>query len=173
MGSGYSYLTPCDIKFDVTEDSATFEILDKNFENFVETRVPMHQFKTPYGYSSHHFSWNPEWAVELPEGYSALYIQPANRFELPFLTVAGIIDNDKVNMPGSMPFFFQNNFKGIIPAGTPYAQIIPFKRESWNSEYIEESDQNIDKKISFNYYKYRKPNGGVYKNEVWEPRKYE
>ena len=26
------------------------------------------------------------------------------------------------------------NFEGMIPAGTPFAQVVPFKRENWVSE---------------------------------------
>lgn len=98
----------------------------------------MPQFIHPQGYYQEHFAWYPDWAVELPEGYSALYTHPLNRFDLPFFMTIGIIDNDKVNLPGTMPFFIAKGFEGTIPAGTPYAQIIPFKREDWKSEIIVE-----------------------------------
>jgi antitoxin (DNA-binding transcriptional repressor) of toxin-antitoxin stability system len=132
----------------------------------------MPQFKNPEGYYKEHFAWFPEWSVETPPGYSALYTHPLNRFELPFLTVSGIIDNDKVILPGSMPFFVKEGFVGIIEAGTPIAQIIPFKREDWESEYASEKPLDLARKNVVNSQKYRKPDGGVYKNEVWEPRKY-
>jgi hypothetical protein len=32
------------------------------------------------------------------------------------------------------------NFEGLIPKGTPIAQIVPFKRESWQMELGKESD---------------------------------
>jgi hypothetical protein len=31
-------------------------------------------------------------------------------------------------------------FEGIIPKGTPIAQVIPFKRENWNMEFGSEED---------------------------------
>jgi hypothetical protein len=62
---------------------------------------------------------------------------------------------------------------GILPAGTPYAQMMPFKREDWGSEYVEESGMSIVNKNAKNSQKYRVPNGGVYLKDVWEKRKYE
>jgi hypothetical protein len=29
----------------------------------------------------------------------------------------------------------ENDFEGVIEKGTPIAQIIPFKRDSWNAEF--------------------------------------
>lgn len=175
MGSGYAYKTPCDIEF--FEDAAGdihARVLDAQYKDFLQDRFPMPQFFHPRGYHEKHFAWWADWALELPEGYSALYTQPFNRFELPFLTTSGIVDNDKVHLPGTMPFFVHRGFTGTLPAGTPYAQIIPFKREHWKSE-IDASltFQELKAKNLENAAKYRRPDGGIYLNEVWERRKYE
>jgi hypothetical protein len=173
MGTGYTLKTPCDIEF-ITGDfgKITAKILDSRYQDFVSSRDPMPQFKNPEGYYESHFAWFPDWAIETPEGYSVLYSQPFNRFELPFLTTSGIIDNDKVNLPGTMPFFIKKGFSGVIPAGTAYAQMLPFKRENWESEIVIEASSNLQKKNMENSAKYRKPNGGIYKNEVWSKRTY-
>ena len=174
MGSGYVYKTPCDIEITEVNGKPRLKVLDKKSQDFVQVRPPMLQFVSPQGYYEEHFAWWSDWAVELPEGYSALYTQPFNRFELPFLTTSGIIDNDKVHLPGTMPFFVVKGFNGIIPAGTPYAQILPFKRENWQSEIIDKvGHQEMYKKNMENSQKYRVPNGGVYQKEVWERRTYE
>ena len=34
------------------------------------------------------------------------------------------------------------NFEGMIPSGTPFAQVIPFKREAWVSELGGEKERN-------------------------------
>ena len=175
MGSGYAYKTPCDIEF--IEDHAGNihgRVLDQGHPNFLVDRTPLPQFFNPPGYHEKHFAWWADWAVELPDGYSALYTQPLNRFELPFLTTSGIVDNDKDHLPGTMPFFVRRGFTGIVPAGTPYAQIIPFKREHWRSEIdVSLTQPEMSAKNLENSSKYRKPDGGVYFNEVWERRKYE
>jgi hypothetical protein len=175
MGSGYMYKTPCDIEF--YEDSTGnihAKVLDEKNKDFIQDRMPMPQFEHPLGYHQKHFAWWSDWAVELPAGYSALYTQPFNRFELPFLTTSGIIDNDKVHLPGTMPFFIAKGFTGVIPAGTPYAQILPFKRENWESEVVTSfNPMEMMQKNQENSAKYRMPDGGVYQREVWERRKYE
>jgi hypothetical protein len=125
------------------------------------------------GYSKTHFAWWADWAVTVPSGYSVIYSQPFNRYDLPFLTTNGIIDNDNINLPGTMPFFVKEDWSGIIPAGTPYAQLIPFKREDWSSSVeLEDPDLMYVKNIE-NFKKYRVPNGGVYQKDVWQRRRYE
>lgn len=172
--AGYMLHTPCDIEFYLNEyNTISVKIEDKTYKDFVTSRPPMPQFVHPHGYYNFHFAWYPDWSIKLPEGYSAIYISPANRYDLPFQTVQGIIDNDVVNLPGLMPFFVQDNFTGIIPAGTPYAQIIPFKREDWVSEVIIEDFQTLVEKYNKNTEFYRVPDGGVYKNKVWHKRRYE
>jgi len=175
MGSGYAYKTPCDIEFfEDASGNIHAKVLDAQYKDFLQDRMPMHQFVHPQGYHEKHFAWWADWAVELPEGYSALYTQPLNRFELPFLTTSGIIDNDKVHLPGTMPFFILKGVTGILPAGTPYAQIIPFKREHWESEFdVSLTQPEMLAKNQANIAKYRKPDGGIYQKEIWERRKYE
>lgn len=174
MGSGYVYKTPCDIEFAEDADGVVqARVLDPLHKDFLMDRVPLARFPHPQGYHAKHFAWWADWAVELPPGYSALYTHPLNRFELPFLTTSGIVDNDKVHLPGTMPFFFLKGVTGILPAGTPYAQIIPFKREDWESEIdVSLTVDEMEAKNKENSVKYRRPDGGVYQREVWERRKY-
>ena len=174
MSTGYIYKTPCDIEFYINDAGIiSGKVLDSQYQDFLHVRSPMPQFIAPMGYHEHHFAWWADWAVELPKGYSAIYSQPYNRFELPFITTSGIIDNDSVSLPGTMPFFISKNWTGIRPAGTPYAQIIPFKRENWQSEIIIEDPNILFEKNNKNSNKYRKPNGGIYQKYVWSRRKYE
>lgn len=173
MGTGYTYKTPCDIEFYLDKNKKiSVKILDKKYLDFVTPRDPMPQFHNPHGYYENHFAWYADWGIETPPGYSSLYMHPINRYELPFLSTNGIIDNDKVNLPGLYPFFVKDNWKGILPAGTPYMQIIPFKRESWTSEIVIEDPKILNEKNIKNSAKYRVKNGGVYKNQVWEKRSY-
>jgi hypothetical protein len=173
FATGYAYLTPCDIEFYINEKGTIdSKIDDPNYKDFCTPRSPMPEFYQPDGYYEDHFAWFSDWAVKLPDGYSAIYMNPSNNFELPFLITEGIIDNDKVNLPGSMPFFIKQGWTGILPAGTPYAQIIPFKREDWTSSYHFDDAETMQKKNMENSSFYRVPNGGVYKNKVWEKRTY-
>jgi len=173
LTSGYVYKTPCDIEFFLdTDGNILAKALDSRHSDFIQIRSSMPQFHSPMGYHKNHFAWSPDWAVDVPKGYSVLYSQPYNRYDLPFLTTNGIVDNDKVNLPGTMPFFISKDWLGILPAGTPYAQMMPFKREDWESEHILQSAASVIIKNIENSAKYRIPNGGVYLNNVWEKRNY-
>jgi hypothetical protein len=174
MTTGYSLVTPCDIEFFLNDSgNIAAKIHDPLYQDFVTRRDPMPQFEHPHGYYKNHFAWFPEWAIKVPNGYSVLYSSPFNRYDLPFITVSGMIDNDKVNLPGSMPFFIKEGWTGTLPAGTPYAQMIPFLRENWKSETIIPAiDQILINNVT-NSKKYRIPNGGIYKNKVWTKRSYE
>ena len=73
------------------------------------------------------------WTVEAPEGYSLLFTHPANRFDLPFTTLTGMVDCDRfhetfIHFPAH---WHDADFEGVLPAGTPVAQCYPIKRERW------------------------------------------
>jgi hypothetical protein len=172
--SGYTLVTPCNVEFFLDQHGQiNSKIEDTRYTNFVTLRPPMEEFHNPEGYHSYHFAWWPEWGVKVPDGYSVLYVSPFNRYDLPFMTISGVIDNDKVNLPGLMPFFVQKGWTGVIPAGTPYAQLLPFLREDWKSEIIIPTETEILNSNIENSKKYRIPDGGVYRKEVWTKRSYE
>jgi hypothetical protein len=98
-----------------------------------------HGMPAPMGTNPTMFSWMPMYGVELPKGFSALVTHPFNRYELPFITTTGLVDSDMFTLAGNIPFFVKKGFVGIIPAGTPIAQIIPIARHDWFSE-IQEQD---------------------------------
>jgi len=174
LGSGYVLKTPCDIKFfinDYGQIDCTIE--DKKYGEFIHKRPAMPGFPVPIGYHDNHFAWYPDWGVAVPKGYSILYTTPLNRFDLPFINTSGVIDNDAVNLPGTMPFFVSKDWEGVLPAGTPYMQMIPFKREDWKSETEIIGVQEIYNRQMNNSMKYRRPDGGIYQKDVWSRRKYE
>jgi hypothetical protein len=174
LTTGYTFVTPCDIEFFI-DDAGEINVKIENvlYKDFVTRRFPMDQFHHPEGYYKYHFAWLPEWSVKVPDGYSVLYVSPLSRYDLPIMTSSGIIDNDKVHFPGSLPFFLQAGWTGVLPAGTPYAQLIPFLRENWKSEIIITPTSQIVKNKIETGKKYRVPNGGVYQKEVWTKRIYE
>lgn len=172
FSSGYVLRTPTDIMF-VQHEKKPYVIIDKKFQEFCQERSDMPQFPVPYGYHEKHFHWWPNWGIELPEGYSALVTQPLNRYDLPFLTVNGIIDSDRYPMPGLTPFFLREGFSGLIPKGTPFAQIIPIKREDWNSEMIYYTQDEMYQRHINVVEKYRVKFGGIYKRKTWIKKNYE
>lgn len=171
--SGYFLTTPCDLTFYRDENQKYNVKTEKGYEDFCGPRPAMKDFEVPYGHMKEHFHWYPNWAPRLPEGYSALYVSPLNRFDLPFITVAGIIDNDKMDTPGLIPFFLKEGFEGVIPAGTPYVQILPFKREDWEMQIKHHNYQEILKRHQDQAQLYRTKDGGQYKKFTWSRKKYE
>lgn len=171
--TGYVLKTPCDLEFfKNSQGTIDVKISDPRHQDFVTKRPPMPQFEHPKGFYQHHFAWYPDWEVALPEGYSALFMTPMNRFDLPFLNTSGVIDSDKVSISGTFPFFVAEGWEGTIPAGTPYMQFLPFKRENWEHEIEIQNQYEIYDKMVKNMQFYRQPDGGVYKNKVWSRREY-
>ena len=173
FSTGYVFKTPSALTF-FKNDKGVIDVKVHNekHKDFCTQRPPMDQFQHPIGYYRDHFAWYPDWGLELPEGYSALYMTPMNRFDLPFLNTTGVVDNDKVFLSGTFPFFIAEGWEGTISEGTPYMQILPFKREDWSSENVFLDDRQIYKEMMDNVKKYRVPDGGVYKNQVWTKRDY-
>jgi hypothetical protein len=145
LTSGYLLVTPFDIYVGKKEDgSLSIEWnAPEEWGNFVDQR-PYGSGKTiprPVGHLEAHFVWSNKWGWKTPRGYSTIVTHPFNRFDLPFTTMSGFMDSDKMSINGNVPFFLKENFYGVIPAGTPYAQIIPVKRKAWK---MLNNEANID-----------------------------
>ena len=75
--------------------------------------------------------WINPWSIKTPLGYSTLFTAPFHRKNI-FTALTGIVDTDKYDAPVNIIFVLTNpNFEGLVPAGTPIAQVTPFKRNSW------------------------------------------
>ena len=135
MLTGYSLVTPFDIFVGKNEDGSHNIRWNgpSEWSDFVGER-PKELGSTiprPAGYSPNGLIWASKWGWKTPRGWSTIVTHPYNRFDLPFITLSGTIDSDKFCANGNIPFFIKSDWVGVIPAGTPYAQIIPFKRKAW------------------------------------------
>lgn len=126
-------------------------------------------FPVPVGYSNQHFAWNFLYNMQLPEGHSAIISHPFNRFDLPFVTLTGIVDADSPMSDGFIPFFIKNDFEGLIPAGTPFLQVIPFKRDNWKAV----EDNKIIKHSKYLKFKSQAKAFGFYKKNSWRKKVFE
>lgn len=134
MTAGYVVTLSNDIIVEKTEEGQS-TINWPYGGNLVETHKPgqIALELVPKGYVNLPFKWLFNYGVKLPKGYSLWVTHPVNRNDLPFLTITGFVDADKYNHPINFPFFLRDDFFGIIEAGTPIAQLIPIKRDSWSS----------------------------------------
>jgi hypothetical protein len=80
---------------------------------------------------------NP-WGIKTPPGYSTMFMAPVHRENL-FTILPGVVDTDTYTAPVNFPMVLTDiKFEGLVPAGTPIAQIVPFQRESWTMELGEQ-----------------------------------
>lgn len=174
---GYIQELACDIeiKYDGYDSTTNEDIIKYSWSgNFrpLSTRSEEHNAKRVFpdfeGYYRAEFHWNTLWEPETPPGYSTLYVHPLNRFDLPFMTMNGIIDTDKWSITGPLPFLIKKGFEGIIPAGTPIYQTIFIKREVWNSE---EKQYERKKQLTMEH-NVRKFFSDGYRKMYWSKKEY-
>lgn len=130
MITGYLMFLPTDISVEEHDGDLWFEpsyipFIDyhaaeqiKGHPWFPEKWTRMPKFQSTFG-------------IRTPEGFSCLFRTPSHH-DLPFRILEGIVDTDTFNLPVEFPFVLNDpDWRGVIPAGTPIAQIVAFKREVW------------------------------------------
>jgi len=91
--------------------------------------------------------FNAFWTVKLPDGCSMLFSHPANRLDLPYRTLTGLVDADLwrdglVHFPA---LWTDPEFTGTLPAGTPVAQGWPVPREALELEFTTMDDEALSR----------------------------
>jgi len=90
---------------------------------------------------------NP-WGIKTPPGYSTLFLPPMHHDNV-FTILPGVVDTDTYTAPVNLPGVLTDvEFEGLIPAGTPIAQVVPFKRESWGMSIGGKEDFESQVKVS-------------------------
>lgn len=180
--SGYMISTPVNIYINQTENEIGHlfnneEGLSVNWDgpmflsDFINER-PSASGQTmprPAGHYPNHMVFKGYWSIKTPKGYSLLMTHPLNRHDLPFTTLSGIIDSDKFFAPGNIPFFFKKGFSGVIPKGTPIAQLIPIKRNKWIA-YNDDPYLTDKTMIQTSYIDNKETN---YKKKFWQRKSYQ
>lgn len=89
-----------------------------------------------------------------------------------FSIIPGIVDTDTFKQEINFPIVFNGDkypvLDTIIKKGTPYVQIIPFKRESWSMK-IKSVSTNVLKKYKM-FYELNIIH--KYKNKFWSKKKW-
>lgn len=148
--AGYIIVLPADVYVSQKEDEKGnlfpwYEWANHDLISFhpVE-QAPEHPAKNGFPYPK----WRNAWAIKTPKGYSTMFVQPMHRESL-FTILPGIVDTDEYYAPVHFPFVLNDTtFEGMIPAGTPIAQVIPFKRDSWKIEFGNQEDFIEQNKIA-------------------------
>ena len=138
MTSGFLIPLICDVRIEKGEFSWDNDLPPGGEVGFVRSPIGFHDASQLTGtplFAADRFmiKFHNLWTIEAPEGYGILFTHPANRFDLPFTTLTGLVDCDRyhdnwIHFPAH---WHDMNFTGVLPKGTPVAQCIPVKRESW------------------------------------------
>lgn len=164
--SGYIITLPVDIMVTIKDGSQYFEWANFHLVAFhpIE-QAPNHPERKPYPYAK----WMNPWAIKTPKGYSTLFVQPFHR-ESVFTILPGIVDTDTYSTPVNFPFVINDpNFEGLIPKGTPIAQVIPIKRDAWKMEFGGQEElleqANVNTKLQTKFF-------DRYKTMFWSRKEY-
>lgn len=169
--TGYIQQTWCDILIEYREEDGyvTYKYAHKPEVMGIRKKISAMDLIKNQEFYPIEFVWHQPWIPRAPKGYSFLYTHPLNRTDLPFYSLSGIIDNDVYTneTAGNHPFFIKKGFTGLIPAGTPMFQIIPIKRESWDSVIHEMEPFNDIRRTGVQQYFY-----DGYKKLFWNKKEY-
>ena len=112
---------------------------------------------------------NP-WKIKTPKGYSCLFVPPLNNSDDRFSIMSGIVDTDTFPNEINFPFVINGDkypvLETMIKRGTPYVQIIPFKRDSWKIKLKPRKQKEIQKYRLF----YGLKLVNIYKEKYWNKK---
>lgn len=112
--------------------------------------------------------WNNPFGITTPKGYSTLFVPPIMANPV-FNIFSGVVDTDTYHVPVRLPFeLSQPDWAGIVPAGTPIAQVIPFRRETWKLEVEKSPDPENEKQRR----KVKSVFKDGYRNMFWQRKSY-
>ena len=166
LTSGYVITLPTDVYFDGSNkqfwSDSPFPI------NSDHHSIQTQDVEIDPDFDSQPHKWINLWKIKTPKGYSCLFIHPLNRTDLPFKSFTGVVDTDKHPLIINFPFVMKKDFSGRIPAGTPIIQIIPFKREDWKSDIVD----NLQYKEDPRQHEVDLPPYNWYKRNFWSRKIY-
>lgn len=140
MTAGYIMETPYDIYIHQTDNGPYYQWFANDAIQFQPEEQLQKHPSFPIGKDG--VRLNHPWSIKTPKGWSILIMQPTHREKTPIQILPAIVDTDNYQLPFNMFIILNDlNFEGMIPAGTPLAQIIPFKRESWSSKLGSEKER--------------------------------
>jgi hypothetical protein len=163
MTSGYIIKLHCDIL--VEEDGGIFWKHQIPPATGRPSEAFQHIPNVP-GFGKFSQVWEIPFDFKLPKGYSAIITQPFNKFDLNTYTTSAIVDGDYGVPGGQIPFAVKEGFVGVIEAGTPIIQIIPFKRDNWKMNFNETGS-------TFKVWNDKRKLVGWYKHNIWKKKSFD
>ena len=113
--------------------------------------------------------YNP-WKIKTPKGYSCLFVPLLNNADDRFSIIPGIVDTDtfpnEINFPITINGDKYPVLEDVIKKGTPYVQIIPFKRDNWKMTLKPRKQKEIQNHRFFYGLKLL----NIYKDKYWNKK---
>jgi hypothetical protein len=169
---GYIIVSPADVYVSQKEDATGKIVPYFEWSNYSLIQFhPIEQMPEHPNRNGHvaYPKWTNSWAIKTPKGYSTLFVQPMHR-ESVFTILPGVVDTDEYTAAVNFPFVLNDTtFEGLIPAGTPIAQVIPFKRDAWKMQLGNQNDYVEQQKVAL---KLRTKFFDRYKSMFRQPKEY-
>jgi len=112
---------------------------------------------------------NP-WKIKTPKGYSCLFVPPLNNSDDRFSIIPGIVDTDTFINEINFPIIINGDkypvLETTLKKGTPYVQVIPFKRDTWKMILKPKSQKEIQNLRIF----YGLKLINIYKDKYWSKK---
>lgn len=160
--AGYIITLPADVYVSQKDGSPYYEWSNFGLVQFHPVdQAPLH----PKGNNFPYPKWTNPWAIKTEPGYSTLFVQPFHR-STDFTILPGLVDTDTYSAPVNFPFVLNDtSFEGLIPAGTPIAQVIPIKRDSWKMQIGETNHERVSIRLQSKMF-------DRYKSLFWHKKEY-
>lgn len=146
MSFGYFLVAQSDVTVDSTNSAGLLVTADNDFNGALFSQHDFHQYDKypiPSGYHNNVLRIDPMWCVQTPKDYSALFINPVNNGPGNISAITGLIDTDNFISNGHLSFFVKENIIFEIKKGTPIIQVLPIKRENWESKEMSTEESFI------------------------------
>lgn len=171
MTAGYMITLGQDMYCEQTQSGPYFHWRMEGSSQKDEVLTQHHHFQVqghPENNLGHQLKIENPWLIKTEPGYSCLIIPPLHR-DNQIVVLSGVVDTDtyyeKINLPFNLK---DKNFEGMIEAGTPIAQVIPFKRETFEMEVVP-----LDKERNFrNQRTVASKLFDAYRNIYWSRKEY-
>ncbi len=142
MAYGVLILLPCDVAVDRGSFSWAWSVPAPATPGHPRAPLSFHVSaqlaSTPFATAAlAAIKFNSFWTIELEPGWSLFATHPVNREDLPFRTISGLVDADRfhdggINFPA---IWTRPEFSGLLPAGTPVAQVFAVPRAAPRLEF--------------------------------------
>ena len=142
MSQGFVIPLPCDVTVHQGQMTWHWDLPPLSAQHHPRSPISFHHPAQTTGTPL----WSPDqvivkfnsfWTIELPDGWSLFAMHPANRADLPFRLLSGLVDADQFHDVGILfpAVWLDPDFSGVLARGTPIAQCIPVQREALELDY--------------------------------------